>query len=86
MNENTSELAYDGSSHPPRRELTTRERDILCRLISDVMAHAFHDKPRFTGELPTPGWTWSPVPVRIGEPDFFQRLAEIGAAIDPRES
>ncbi len=28
------DLAYDGSDAPPTRELTPRERDVLCRLIS----------------------------------------------------
>jgi hypothetical protein len=30
------ELAYNGQSHPMRRELTPRERDILCRLLRDL--------------------------------------------------
>lgn len=34
------DLAYDGSDGPARRELTPRERDILCRLIRD----ALHDQ------------------------------------------
>jgi len=36
------DLAYDGSDGPARRELTPRERDILCRLIRD----ALHDQRR----------------------------------------
>jgi hypothetical protein len=36
------DLAYDGSDDPARRELTPRERDILCRLIRD----ALHDQRR----------------------------------------
>jgi hypothetical protein len=31
------DLAYDGSNAPPTRELTARERDVLCRLISLVV-------------------------------------------------
>lgn len=27
------DLAYDGSSQPQKRELTPRERDVLCRII-----------------------------------------------------
>ncbi len=30
------DLAYDGSHAPPTRQLTPRERDVLCRLISLV--------------------------------------------------
>jgi hypothetical protein len=36
------DLAYDGSGGPARRELSPRERDILCRLIRD----ALHDQRR----------------------------------------
>jgi hypothetical protein len=36
------DLAYDGSDGPARRELSPRERDILCRLIRD----ALHDQHR----------------------------------------
>jgi hypothetical protein len=30
--------AYDGSDADPRRDLTARERDILCRLLSATIA------------------------------------------------
>jgi hypothetical protein len=30
------DLAFDGSDCPARRDLTPRERDILCRLIRDA--------------------------------------------------
>jgi hypothetical protein len=36
------DLAYDGSDGPARRDLTPRERDILCRLIRDSL----HDQRR----------------------------------------
>lgn len=85
-NGNENELAYDGSSRPQDRELTARERDILCRVINDILRHGVKDSPYLISDGPTPGYVWSPVPVGIGEPDFFKRLADIGAAIDPRES
>ena len=38
-------LAYDGSNNPPRRELTARERDILCRGLHSILypfGHGWH--------------------------------------------
>jgi hypothetical protein len=38
------ELAYDGSQYRQRRALTPRERDIMCRILHDILykikAHA----------------------------------------------
>jgi hypothetical protein len=36
------DLAYDGSDCPPRRDLTPRERDIVCRLIRDAQRDQRH--------------------------------------------
>lgn len=36
-NEDEPTTAYDGSNAPQTRELTARERDILCRIISDIL-------------------------------------------------
>lgn len=76
--------AYDGSNKPQRRALTARERDILCRVIRDIITHGRHDPPTFS-EGPIPSWQWSPVPIVIGEDNFFQVLDKIRRAIDPRE-
>lgn len=45
--------AYDGSNAPPVRELTARERDVLCGLISDI-----YGEYRRKGELPRGGRVW----------------------------
>lgn len=37
MSDPDETAAYDGSRGPQRRELTPRERDIVCRLIRDVL-------------------------------------------------
>lgn len=39
------DLAYDGSDAPPRRDLTARERDVMCRIITLVL----HDS-QYAGE------------------------------------
>ena len=40
----SDDLAYDGSNAPQSRDLTARERDILCRILEgfrwEVMHHA----------------------------------------------
>lgn len=36
------QLAYDGSAEPQKRELTPRERDILCRLLRDLKSGQAH--------------------------------------------
>lgn len=42
-------LAYDGSNEPQKRLLTARERDILCRLISDDLSAIRRDGSRYMG-------------------------------------
>lgn len=32
-----AETAYDGSTQPPKRDLTARERDVLCRTLRHVL-------------------------------------------------
>lgn len=32
-----AQRAYDGSNEPQKRQLTAQERDVLCRLLSDVL-------------------------------------------------
>lgn len=32
-----SDRAYDGSNEPQKRPLTARERDILCRILGDIL-------------------------------------------------
>lgn len=78
------DLAYDGSNEPPTRVLTARERDILCRIIGEILAHASRNQPVLTTE-PIPHWHWPPVPITIGEGDFFRILYVIRAVINPRE-
>lgn len=82
------DLAYDGSNNPPKRELTARERDILCRVLSEILNHARHNPPVWSDGLfdgsPIPGWIWGPVPITIGEPGFFGVLWEIRKIINPR--
>lgn len=82
-------LAYDGSNNPPKRDLTARERDILVRVINDILNHKRHNPPVFMefgdGEFPIPHWKFAPVPIRIGEGDLFHTLWNIRNAIDPRE-
>jgi hypothetical protein len=37
-------LAYDGSNNPQKRELTARERDILCKVIREIIEPPYvHD-------------------------------------------
>lgn len=89
-----NEKAYDGSDNPPKRELTARERDILVRLIDDILNHKRNNPPIFKefgggeGEnlYPLPYWDFPPVPIRIGEGDLFHVLWKIREAIDPRDS
>lgn len=83
MNKPVSEddLAYDGSNNPPKRDLTARERDILCRVISDVLRPASTSNGK-----PIPVSTWDSIPIRVGEPDFLNVLYEIRGVIDPRKS
>jgi hypothetical protein len=84
-----NEKAYDGSNNPPKRELTARERDILVRIINDILDHKRHNPPVFrefgSDEFPIPHWEFAPVPIRIGEGDLFHTLWKIREAIDPRD-
>lgn len=67
------DLAYDGSDEPQARVLTARERDVLCRIISDIF-----------GEIRRTGKT-DCVPIRMGSQYDVDRLAEISRVINPRE-
>lgn len=84
-----NEKAYDGSDNPPKRELTARERDILVRLIDDILNHKRNNPPIFKefgdDDFPLPYWDFKPVPIRIGEGDLFHVLWKIREAIDPRD-
>lgn len=80
-------LAYDGSNNPPKRDLTARERDILVRLLSDVLYYARNNPPEWVQmpAIPFGGWKFGPVPIRHGEDNFLDVLREIRHVIDPRE-
>lgn len=82
------DLAYDGSNGPQKRELTARERDILSRVITEILGHARRNPPVWNegdrGNIPFVGWDWTPTPISIGEPTFFKILWEIRRVIDPR--
>jgi hypothetical protein len=85
---NEGDLAYDGSNGPPKRDLTARERDILCRIITEILGHARREAPQWNEgdeHMPIPGWDWPGVPISIGERDFFLILQRIRKAIDPRD-
>jgi hypothetical protein len=77
------DLAYDGSSHPQRRRLTPRERDILCRVISDILNVA---RLRYGPGVKVPIEEFNSVPIRVGEPEFLNVLAEVRQVINPREN
>lgn len=77
--DNDENLAYDGSDNPTKRELTARERDILCRVISDILALAWNHGPR-----PVPIEEFNAVPIRVGENNFLDVLYEIRRVINPR--
>jgi hypothetical protein len=56
------DLAYDGSNAPPKRKLTARERDIICRLINDDLyairkSVEWHQGYRGHGQRPYEGRT-----------------------------
>lgn len=63
------DLAYDGSNEPQKRELTARERDILVRMLSDVIYGLRTQEQR--------------AEVRVSY-DEFQHYINIRKAIDPR--
>lgn len=66
------EAAFDGSFLPQRRPLTARERDVLCRILSDVMQ-----------PLRRPDLGIEPLG-RTGDPSELPMLRSIYQAIDPR--
>lgn len=74
-------LAYDGSNFPPRRDLTARERDVVCRVITDILAHARHVER--DADLP-PG-TFDATSLRMW-PGELTLLHNVREALDPRES
>lgn len=65
--------AYDGSNAEPTRDLTARERDVLCGVISDIMGAV-----RREGNIDA-------VPIRGGQ-DWVNHLQIIRDVIDPRRS
>lgn len=66
-----STSAYDGSSEPQSRDLTARERDVLCALISDVVSSVReHGDVRLNG-------------LRGGQ-DWLNHLIIMREVIDPR--
>jgi hypothetical protein len=73
--------AYDGSNNPPKRELTARERDILVRVISDILNHVRRGYERGVAASILLG----AVPIRYGEREFLNVLNSIRDAITPRD-
>jgi hypothetical protein len=63
--------AYDGSNAAPKRDLTARERDVLCGVISDVLGAVRRD-----GNTDC-------VPVRADQ-EWVNHLVVIRDVIDPR--
>jgi len=74
---NENDLAYDGSNRPQERELTARERDILCRVIAERII----DNARLMN---------SNIPEFLKNMDYTsvenENLKGIRQVIDPRES
>jgi hypothetical protein len=70
--------AFDGQYEEPKRALTARERDILCRIIGDVGYEMLVWPPRHAAR--------SEVAQGFGRtmPDEWPMLAAIRDAIDPR--
>lgn len=77
VDEHTGQTAYDGSNDAQKRELTARERDIVCRVLSDIISHARHS-PGITD------WRDLHVHIRVGEPNFIDVLREVRTVLDPR--
>jgi len=65
---NDDELAYDGSNYPQKRELTARERDIICRMMNEAIRIVR-------------GYSNTPIHVFVAETDTYQKIMD---AIDPR--
>lgn len=76
------DLAYDGSNVPQRRPLTARERDIICRVLFDVM-YVSRDQ-MLLGE-PVNISIFDSVPIRVQEPNFLDVLAEVLSVLNPHE-
>lgn len=79
------DLAYDGSNRPQERDLTARERDVLCRILYDVLRPAV-DFQNNTGQMVIPSSIYDSVPIRVGEISFLQIINTIIKVINPRES
>jgi hypothetical protein len=75
-------LAYDGSNRPQDRELTARERDILCRVLNDILIPI---KLNYRRGEPIPANILDCVSIRVGESDFLNILDRIRTVINPRE-
>ncbi len=73
------ELAYDGSNKPQSRELTARERDILTRILNDIL-HVL----RKTRSLDSLNFMDGQGFIRMGLEEV-PKLVEIRRVIDPRE-
>jgi hypothetical protein len=76
--------AYDGSNNPPKRELTARERDILVRVISDILNHVRYGYLSRTTAHIAASILLGSVPIRYGEREFLNVLVSIRDAITPR--
>lgn len=81
-------LAYDGSDEPPRRELTARERDILCRVLRDIITPYRRASQHLHAGLPIRQEDKEHAARVEGVIDLWpgdvQILCEIKHAIDPR--
>lgn len=87
------ERAYDGEALPQRRELTAREREILCRTLHAamyVMRSVKHTDLNVVAALPngerTARWPDGQVvtPMRISGQADYDVLAECMRVLDPR--
>jgi hypothetical protein len=79
---------YDGSNAPQTRELTARERDIITRVLSDIIQHVHRQLRELRVQppavLPLDALNFDQVSIRVGEIDFIDRLIEVRSVIDPR--
>lgn len=67
------DLAFDGSNEPQKRDLTARERGMLCTVLSDIRAAAKQGR-------------WSDLQAVLRtEPNDLPALMVIRDVIDPRE-
>lgn len=66
------DLAYDGSNAPQKRELTARERDILCRILSDCLVNpsSYVVVRRYPNEIKTLQNIISAIDPRAVDPDL----------------